>query len=335
MDTKKLIETVAETHTASQEELVQILEDREDEALFSAADRVCRNNKGDQVLVRALLEFSNICRRQCRYCGLNAQNQNCARYRMEPEEILAAVREAWQAGYQTIVLQSGEDPYYTCSMVCSLLQKIRAACPGMAITLSIGERPEEEYREFFLAGADRYLIKQEVSDPRIYKSLHPDSCLEERVGCLKALKKLGYETGSGFMIGLPGQTAQTIAGDLLLLQEIPCDMAGIGPFIPHPDTPLRDQPPGSVHLTKKAVALARLLLPQANLPATTALGVLSQSGKDSVFSCGANVIMKKVTPWSHRKDYQIYPADFGQVTDTLTARKKLEQEIRALGKIPV
>ncbi|MGI5960268.1 MAG: [FeFe] hydrogenase H-cluster radical SAM maturase HydE [Massiliimalia sp.] len=336
MQTTQLIEQISHTHKASAQELSQILTDvSAKEALFCAANRVCLEQKGNQVLIRALLEFSNICRRQCRYCGLNCFNSNCQRYRMEPDEILETVKEAYDAGYQTIVLQSGEDPYYTQEMVVSLVREIRRTCPGMAITLSIGERPKEEYAAFRQAGADRYLIKQETADPQIYAALHPDSSLKERVTCLKNLKELGYETGSGFMIGLPGQTAQTIAADLLLLQEIPCDMAGIGPFIPHPDTPLKDHPAGSVTVTQQAVALARLLLPKANLPATTALGVVSQSGKQNIFSCGANVIMKKVTPWSHRKQYEIYPANLGEIIDVKTSRQQLEQELRDLGKIPV
>lgn len=332
---KKLIDTVAKTHRASKEDLIQILESREDEHLFAAADKICQQTFQNVVRVRAILEFSNFCRRQCRYCGLNSLNSNCKRYRMSHEEIVSTAKEAFEAGYQTIVLQSGEDPYYTQERICRFVREIKESCPTMAITLSVGERPPEEYRAFRQAGADRYLIKQETADPELYADLHPDGSLAERVSCLNHLKALGYETGSGFMIGLPGQTSEVIAKDLLLLQQIPCDMAGIGPFIPHPDTSLRNLSAGSTHLTKKAVALARLLLPEANLPATTALGVLDQGEKSSVFSCGANVVMKKVTPWSHRKDYEIYPADFGEIIDTKTARKQLDEEIRRLGRIPV
>lgn len=332
---KQKIDAVSKTHYASKEDLIEILDSTQDDYLFKAADQICRENFGNIVKVRAILEFSNYCRRQCRYCGLNCFNSHCQRYRMSPEEIVSTAYEAYQAGYQTIVLQSGEDPYYTKEKICLFVKEIKKICPNMAVTLSLGERPAEEYKAFRQAGADRYLIKQEVADPEIYKALHPDSSLSQRVDCLKALKSLGYETGSGFMIGLPGQTTKTLAEDLLLLQKIPCDMAGIGPFLPHPDTPLHDCKAGSPRLTKKAVALARLLLPKANLPATTSLGVLNPEEKDSIFSCGANVIMKKVTPWSHRKQYEIYPADFGEMIDTVTARRKLDEDIRRLGKIPV
>lgn len=335
MKIENLIDKIVQTQRASAEELVEILQSGADSYLFQKADEVCRRHHGNVVKIRSILEFSNYCRRTCRYCGINAANQNCKRYRMTEQEMLETAIDAYRAGYQTIVLQSGEDLSYTAEALSHLIRQIKSHCSDMAITLSIGERPIKEYRLFREAGVDRYLIKQEVSDPQIYRNLHPDSCLAKRIRCLSDLKSLGFETGSGFMIGLPGQTFHTIAQDILLLQSIPCDMAGIGPFIPHPDTELKALSPGDTHLTKQAVALTRLLLPAANLPATTSLGVLDREEKESIFSCGANVIMKKVTPWNHRRQYALYPADFGEVIDTKTARRQLEEEIRALGKTPV
>lgn len=334
MKPKELINAAATGQEVTQAQLAALLTQEDATALFQRADEVCRQNFGDEVQIRAILEFSNHCRRHCCYCGLNAGNTEAARYRMQPADIIRVSVEAWEAGYQTIVLQSGEDPYYTKDMVCEIVTGIKAQCP-IFITLSIGERPYDELKAFRACGADRYLLKHETADAQIYRTLHPCGTLQERVDCLKNIKSLGYETGSGFMIGLPGQTAQTIAKDLLLLRELRCDMAGIGPFIPHPQTPLHHVPAGSTDMTKRAVALARLLLPKANLPATTSLGVLDSGEKALVFSCGANIIMRKVTPWDCRKQYEIYPSDLGETIDIRTARCRLEQEIKQLGKIPI
>ena len=304
---KQKIDAVSKTHYASKEDLIEILDSTQDDYLFKAADQICRENFGNIVKVRAILEFSNYCRRQCRYCGLNCINSHCQRYRMSPEEIVSTAYEAYQAGYQTIVLQSGEDPYYTKEKICLFVKEIKKVCPNMAVTLSLGERSAEEYKAFRQAGADRYLIKQEVADPEIYKALHPDSSLSQRVDCLKALKSLGYETGSGFMIGLPGQTTKTLAEDLLLLQKIPCDMAGIGPFIPHPQTPLKNVKNNPFRLSLKVIAILRLLLPDINIPATTAMEALHPNGRILALQCGANVIMPNVTNLEFCKSYQLYP----------------------------
>ena len=313
------------------EQLRELLAREDFSEIFERADTLRREQVGDTIRVRALLEFSNYCRRSCRYCGLNCRNPKLERFRLEPAEIVETALAAREAGYRTIVLQSGEDPYYTPEILGEMVRKIKPS--GIAVTLSCGEFSREEYRYFRECGADRYLLKHETSDPNLYAGLHPDSTLEQRVQCQRYIKEAGLETGGGFMIGLPGQTLDTIAGDLLLLREIGCDMAGIGPFLPHPDTPLRDAAHGSAQLTMRAVALARLLLPRANLPATTALGVLDAKEKRSVFSCGANVIMQKVTPQRMKNLYQIYPASFEEV-DIPEGRKRVEQEIVSLGRIP-
>ena len=300
--------------------------------IYDKARCTCMQYKGDEIQIRAILEFSNYCRRHCAYCGLNAENTALRRYRMAPDEIVEKCREAWQVGYRTVVLQSGEDPYYTPAILGEIVKEIKRT--GIFVTLSCGEMSYDDYRYLKQCGADRYLLKHETADPAIYAALHPCGTFAARVQALKNLKALGYETGSGFMIGLPGQTLETIAADLLLLRELGCDMAGIGPFLPHPATRLKDQPPGSGELTRRAVALARLLLPQANLPATTSLGVLDAQGRDLVFSCGANVIMKKITPDAYRPYYEIYPTPASK-TDVSGDRKALEEQIRRLGKIPV
>ncbi len=311
--------------------IISLLGKEDFSAEFALADRIRQEHVGDRVHIRALLEFSNYCRRQCRYCGLNRNNSALERFRMQPQEIVETALDAKEAGYRTIVLQSGEDPYYTPAMIGEIVRKIKPC--GIAVTLSCGEFDEQTYSYFKKCGADRYLLKHETSDPVLYQSLHPDSALKNRVDCQRFIKRAGLETGGGFMIGLPGQTLETVAQDLLLLKEIGCDMAGIGPFLPHPDTPLGTAPHGSAELTLRAVAIARMLLPNANLPATTALGVLDPGCKDLVFACGANVVMQKVTPAKLKRLYQIYPAKF-QETDIASGRKQIEQEIREIGKIP-
>jgi biotin synthase len=203
---------------------------------------------------------------------------------------------------------------------------------GATVTLSIGELSDEDFRYYREQGADRYLLKHETADPAIYEALHPCGTLESRLHSLMTIHELGYETGSGFMIGLPGQTLETVAEDLLTLKKIGCKMAGIGPFIPHPETPLANEKAGDPELTKRAVALARILIPDANLPVTTALGLVD--GRENAFACGANVVMKKVTPDEYKEAYEIYPAELGK-TDIENDRKLLEEQIRALGRIPV
>ncbi len=316
------------------QEIVALLSGTDDEMLFRTANEVCLEKKGKVVNIRAILEFSNYCSCKCIYCGLNVHNEKASRYRLSKEDIIKTSLEASEAGYKTIVLQSGEDAYYTKDMICEIVSQIKAKS-DISITLSIGERSFEQLEAMRSAGADRFLLKHETSDSALYEVLHKGDLLEDRVNCQKNIKKLGYETGGGFMIGLPGQTLETIASDILLLKEVGIDMAGIGPFISHEDTPLKVYPNGDSLMTRRAVAITRLLLPEANLPATTSLGVLNPKERDLVFSCGANVIMKKVTPWQERLKYEIYPTDLGEYKDIKTERLQLENYIKTLDRIPV
>lgn len=299
--------------------------------IYAEADRVRAARVGGTVHIRAILEFSNCCIRACGYCGLNCRNEGARRYRMTPEEIVETAKAAQRAGYKTLVMQSGEDPYFTPALLAEIIREIVPM--GLTVTVSRGELPLAGYALLREAGAARYLLKHETADPALYATLHPDGTLERRLECLRNLKALGFETGGGFMVGLPGQTLETLAQDLLLLRELSCDMAGIGPFIPHPGTPLRAAAAGSPELTKRCVALARLLLPDCNLPATTALGVLNGAEKSDVFSCGANVVMRKVTPDPYKSQYEIYPARL-EPTDIPGDRALLESQIRALGRNP-
>lgn len=316
----------------TKQELVKLLALEDFTPVYEQADRIRRESVGDEVHIRAIIEFSNICSRHCRYCGLNCTNGKVRHYQMTKEEILETAREAIAAGYKTIVLQSGENPALDREWMGSIVRAIKEM--GAIVTLSIGELSDEDFRYYRECGADRYLLKHETADPETYRSLHPCGTLESRAHCLMAIREAGYETGSGFMIGLPGQTLETIADDLLLLKELGCRMAGIGPFIPHPETPLKDAAPGDPELTKRAVALTRILIPDANLPVTTALGVINQDAKENAFSCGANVVMKKVTPDEYKEAYDIYPAKLDK-TNIKEDRELLESQIRALGRIPV
>ena len=328
---KNLIE-LQKTGQLEKEHLVQLLELEDFSPVYELADEIRRTTVGDEVHIRAIIEFSNICARQCKYCGLNCNHEGIDYYQMTADEILSTAEQAINAGYKTIVLQSGENPKLNKRWMGHVIKHIVSM--GAVVTLSIGELSRDELEFYRKCGAERYLLKHETADPGIYEELHSCGTLQERVECLRNIHDLGYETGSGFMVGLPGQTLETIADDLLLLKELNCKMAGIGPFIPHPDTPLCDAEAGSPELTKRAVALTRLLIPDANLPVTTALGVVNQSDRENAFACGANVVMKKVTPDEYKEAYEIYPAELGK-TDIENDRKLLEEQIRALGRIPV
>ena len=311
-------------------EIISALSQNDFSKFYEEADKIKRKNFSDNVYVRAILEFSNYCGRQCKYCGINACNNKIKRFRMMPEEMIKTAYDAYSAGYKTIVMQSGEDSFYTTEILSQIVTEIKKC--GIIITLSCGER--DDYDVLKKSGASRYLLKHETSSRSIYEYLHPKSSYDNRINCLKTLKKFGYETGSGFMIGLPNQTLETIADDILLLKELNCDMAGIGPFIPHPGTPLKNLKAGDTELTKRAVALSRIVMPKIHLPATTSLGVLSQSEKNDIFSCGANVIMKKVTPDEYKYLYEIYPSKMN-ATDILNDRLLLEKQIIELGCTPV
>ena len=330
--TKEYLMELQESRQLTREHLIQLLGLEDFTPVYELADEVRRKTVGDKVHIRAIIEFSNICARQCKYCGLNCNHEGIDYYQMTADEILSTAERAIHAGYKTIVLQSGENPKLNKRWMGHVIKRIVSM--GATVTLSIGELSREELEFYRNCGAERYLLKHETADPQIYEELHPCGTLQERVECLRNIHDLGYETGSGFMVGLPGQTLETVADDLLLLKELNCKMAGIGPFIPHPDTPLRDAEAGSPELTKRAVALTRLLIPGANLPVTTALGVMNRDDRENAFACGANVVMKKVTPDEYKEAYEIYPAQLDK-TDIEKDRKLLEEQIRALGRIPV
>jgi biotin synthase len=284
--------------------LIAIDTREEFQPVFEESARVCRRHFGNRVYVRGIIEFSNYCRKGCLYCGINKANKNTGRYRLSLEEIVDAAAFMKKQGVLTVVLQSGEDPGCD-GLVIEAVKKIKNDL-NMAVTLSVGERDRDVYLEFLLAGADRYLLRIETTDPDLFKKLHPDDDLVYRKQCLYTLKKLGYEVGTGIMVGLPGQSCESLAGDLLFFKGLNPAMVGIGPFLPHQDTPLRGQKNTDIFLTLKTLALIRLLLPKANLPATTAMGTMDPTGRQQALRIGANVIMPNFTPSKYRENYKLY-----------------------------
>lgn len=330
--------------TLNHETLVQWLREEDElwlETLFSAADRTRREHVGDAVHLRGLVEISNHCIRQCTYCGLRNAHTDLRRYRMTEDEILACAHQAVTFGYGTLVLQSGEDYGLGRSWVARVIRRIKAETP-LAVTLSLGERLEPDLAVWREAGADRYLLRFETSDPDLYARIHPSlpRMKSDRIALLGKLRRLGYEIGSGVMIGIPGQSLDMLARDLLLFRELDLDMIGVGPFIPHPATPLgeaappcRDQVPNTERMTYRVLALTRLLCPDANIPSTTALATLNrESGRELGLARGANVVMPNLTPVQYRAMYEIYPAKacIGETADE--CRTCLSGRIRSIGR---
>ncbi|NLW16757.1 MAG: [FeFe] hydrogenase H-cluster radical SAM maturase HydE [Firmicutes bacterium] len=302
------------------------------ETLFAAADRVRQEQVGDAIWLRGLIEFSSYCRHNCHYCGLRRDNRQASRYRLTAEQILAAVEQVAAAGLGTVVLQSGEDTWWTIDRLQELIRAIKEQHPQLAITLSIGERSYAEYAALRQAGADRFLLRFETSNPKLSAQLHPGNSLSQRLECLQHLQQLGYEVGSGCLVGLPGQTLADLANDLLLIKNLNLPMVGIGPFIPHPQTPLGRAAAGSVDLTLKMLALTRLLLPTSNIPVTTALATLDKDGRQRGWQAGANVVMPNATPEVYWQQYQLYPGK-AQPGDSLRhSLNNLRQQIQAAGR---
>lgn len=290
----------------SRNDIIEILkDDSNNDWLFSLADKTRKEYVGDEVHLRGLIEFSNICKRQCKYCGLRCEDKFIDRYRISKENIISYAEHAVNMGYKTIVLQSGEDEYYNTDLMCEIIEGIKKL--GVALTLSIGEKTYEEYKAFKEAGADRYLIRIETTDKTLYNQMHPNMDFDNRVRCLENLGRLGYEVGTGCLVGLPNQTIESLADDILFFKEINADMVGIGPFIPHPHTPLKDSATGSFTLALKVMALTRILLKDINIPATTAMETLNPNGRIIALQSGANVVMPNVTTTEYRAKYEIYP----------------------------
>ncbi len=278
----------------------------EEDALFKAAKSAKEAYYGDAVIIRGLLEISNYCKNECLYCGINVKNAKVKRYRMNIDEIFSAVQLAYDDGYRSFVLQGGDDPYYTDDLLVRLLYNLKDSFKNVAITLSLGERSYESYKRLRRAGVDRYLLRHETVNQKLYDMLHPGQSLDNRIECLYNLKTLGYQVGTGFMAGLPTQTHQDLYNDLIFIAKLEPEMVGIGPFIPHKDTMLKNYKKGDADEIIRILVLLRNMLPKTLIPATTALGTASNKKQLIALKYSANVVMPNITPNMYKKDYQLY-----------------------------
>ena len=306
--------------------------DEHDTLLFDVADRKRREIYGDEVYIRGLIEFTNYCRNNCYYCGIRRDNKNAVRYRLTKEEILACCSEGYKLGFRTFVLQGGEDPYYSDALICDIVSEIRGRYPDCAITLSVGEKPKKSYQAYFDAGANRYLLRHETASEQHYRKLHPDSMsLKNRKLCLYDLKEIGYQIGSGFMVGSPYQTIENLIEDIRFLQDLQPDMIGIGPYIVHADTPFSQFETGSLSLTLRLIAILRLMFPYALIPATTALGTIHSQGRELGLKAGANVVMPNLSPVKVRMLYSLYENKICTGEEAAQCRSCLERRVRSVG----
>lgn len=331
MKTLDLIRKVQVEHNLNKDEIVAILaDDGCNEALFKAADKVRAEYVGKGVHLRALIELSNICAKSCYYCGLRCENTNLERYRLSVQETIEFAAEAKREGYKTVVLQSGEADNFSTAEMVEIISGIKSM--DMAITLSLGEKTYEQYKAYKDAGADRYLLRIETTNEEIYDKLHPKMSYKNRLKCLQNLRDLGYEVGTGCLVGLPQQTLADLADDILFFKKFNVDMVGLGPFIPNPDTPLKKLEAGDFFLSIKVMALVRLLLPDINIPATTAMESLHKDGRKIALQAGANVIMPNVTATNYRQKYLLYPGKIGLQVSTKQNRQKVIEMINSIGR---
>ncbi len=308
---KTLCSKLIQNHALTKEEYVTLLAGHEKkelrDELAKEAIKLRRKYYGNKVFTRGLIEFTNYCKNNCYYCGIQGSNRQVHRYRLSKEDILSCCANGYELGFRTFVLQGGEDPYYTDERLEDVIRTIKERYPSCAITLSVGERSYESYKRLKIAGADRYLLRHETASKELYRRLHPQSMqLANRLECLTWLKDLGYQVGAGFMVGAPSQTLEDLALDLEFLKEFAPEMIGIGPFIPHHDTIYAQEEPGSMTLTLLLLSILRILLPDVLLPATTALGTLEPMGREKGILAGANVVMPNLSPVKNRKDYELY-----------------------------
>lgn len=307
---KELIQKLRQTQSLAKEEWISLIENRTPELaeyLFEQAREVREAHYGKDIYIRGLIEFTNYCKNDCLYCGIRRSNKNADRYRLSKEEILECCEHGYELGFRTFVLQGGEDGYYTDERVAEIVSEIKEKYPDCAVTLSIGEKPYDSYKRFYEAGADRYLLRHETYNCEHYSKLHPaELSAKERQQCLWNLKKIGYQVGTGFMVGSPYQTAEHLAEDMLFIKELNPQMIGIGPFVPHHDTPFAKEQGGTLELTLYMLGLLRLMIPKALIPSTTALGTIDPNGRELGILAGANVVMPNLSPRNVREKYLLY-----------------------------
>lgn len=330
-----LLDKLGKEHSLTVKEWRALIEGRTPELaeeVFSRARAVREREYGKKIYVRGLIECSNYCKNDCYYCGIRRSNRNAARYRLSREEILDCCASGYELGFRTFVLQGGEDPAMTDDWVAETVAQIRHTYPDCAITLSLGEKEHDSYQRFYDAGADRYLLRHETADACHYGKLHPaELSFQHRMECLADLKKIGYQTGCGFMVGSPHQTGECLAEDMKFIEEFQPQMVGIGPFIPQHDTPFKDEEAGSLELTVYLLGLLRLLLPRVLLPATTALGTIHPKGREMGILAGANVIMPNLSPKEVRSKYLLYDNKISTGDEAAESLKHLKESMAAIG----
>ena len=331
---RSIIDKLYKDNYLSGKELLYVLNEmNEDDKLYliKKAHETRMKTYGDKVFLRGLIEFTNYCKRNCRYCGIRALNKNADRYRLTVSEIIEACEKGYNLGYRTFVLQGGEDEYFTDEKIVDMVTQIKTRFKSCAITLSIGEKSYSSYKKYFDAGADRYLIRHETASKQLYEKLHPDMDFENRRKCLWDLKEIGYQVGAGFMVGLPGQSNEDYVKDLLFLKELEPHMVGIGPFISQKDTPLANCSDGTVDTTTTMLALTRLLLPSVLLPSTTALGTIDPLGREKGLQAGANVVMPNLSPVNVREKYSLYDGKICTGDEAAECRMCIEGRIKKAG----
>lgn len=336
MTAASLAEKLTAHHILSRSEFTSLIDGREETGvramLKDEASSVSRSVFGNAVYTRGLIEFTNVCRNNCYYCGIRAGNTEAERYRLSRDEILSCCASGYALGFRTFVLQGGEDPYYTDEMIAGIVRAIKAEFPDCAVTLSVGEKEKETYRLWREAGADRYLLRHETADDCHYRRLHPaEMSPEHRKQCLRDLMALGYQTGAGFMVGSPYQTTENIADDLLFLADLGPQMIGIGPFIHHDKTPFAHEKDGTLELTLFLLSVLRIMFPHVLLPATTALGTIAPDGREQGILCGANVVMPNLSPVRDRKKYSLYNNKICTGEDAAECRSCLERRMQRIG----
>ncbi len=332
---KALIDRLEREHTLSDSELEALisLDDADAERYMTERAQAVRQTVyGRDVFIRGLIEFTNFCKNDCLYCGIRRSNSCAQRYRLTQQDILECCHSGYELGFRTFVLQGGEDPFFTIERIAELVRAIKQAHPDCAVTLSVGEKDRETYQAWFDAGADRYLLRHETANDGLYRRLHPaELSLQTRMRCLDDLKAIGYQVGCGFMVGSPCQTTAMLVEDLRYLQKLQPHMVGIGPFIPHRDTPFKDHPAGTASMTLRLLAIIRLMLPNVLLPATTALGTIQGDGRQQGMKYGANVVMPNLSPLSVRKKYALYDNKIATGEEAAESVSLLQQSMGQIG----
>lgn len=331
----ELTERLRSSQTLPDEELKELLQSQDEDALeflYQNAREVQQQHYGKQIYTRGLIEFTNYCRNNCFYCGIRRENKKIERYRLKKDEIYACAEEGYALGFRTFVLQGGEDSYYTKKRLGEIIAYLKHNYPDSAVTLSFGEWETENYQYWYDCGADRYLLRHETADEVHYHRLHPrELCLSHRKECLAMLKKIGYQTGAGFMVGSPGQTIELLIKDLRYLEKLQPHMIGIGPFIPQNDTPFAAEKAGTLLMTRKLLAILRLMFPKILLPATTALGTIHPNGRELGILSGANVLMPNLSPAEVRGKYLLYDHKIYSGFESAQQREKLAERIESIG----